>query len=69
MHTSQLTEIIRDLWLQLDHSRNFKGIQSMVKPRLKGCNIENRGIEENYCSKLKKKKSLKLKSYQKYNIR
>ena len=41
----------------------------MVKPRLKGCNIENRGIEENYCSKLKKKKSLKLKSYQKYNIR
>ena len=40
----------------------------MVKPRLKGCNIENRGIEENYCSKLKKK-SLKLKSYQKYNIR
>ena len=27
----------------------------MVKPRLKGYNIENRGIEDNYCSKLKKK--------------
>ena len=37
----------------------------MVKPRLKGCNIENRGIEENYCSKLKKKEKFKTKKLSK----
>ena len=28
----------------VDHSRNFKSIQSMVNPRLMSYNIENRGI-------------------------
>ena len=37
----------------------------MVKPRLKGCNIENRGIEENCCSKLKKKGKFKTKKLSK----
>ena len=57
----------------VDHSRNFKGIKSMVNPQIMGCNIEKGGIliqkEErgNYCSKLKKG-MLKTKKLSKINI-
>ena len=48
----------------VDHSRNFKGIQSMKNPRLTGYNIENGGTliqeKEEKIRKLKTKKLLKL---------